>query len=139
MTLGEIIKQYRTEHSLSMDAFASMSGLSKSYISILEKNQHPKTGKPVIPSIKVIRQAALGLHMDFNDLFRQIDGDVDVSDVDLPSAPAATDSLLPLSPEESAIIRRYRVVDDSTKTAVCAVLGVERQEGEGLYGLEIDA
>ena len=47
-----------------------------------------------------------------------------------------------LSTEESAIIRRYRVVDDSTKSAVCAVLGVERQEGEGLYGsdhFELDA
>ena len=47
-----------------------------------------------------------------------------------------------LSRDESAIIRRYRVVDDSTKSAVCAVLGVERQEGEGLYGsdhFELDA
>lgn len=42
MTLGEIIKKYRHDHSLSMDAFAAMSGLSKSYISILEKNSIQK-------------------------------------------------------------------------------------------------
>lgn len=45
MTLGDIIKQYRDDHSLSMDAFSERSGISKAYISLLEKNKHPKTGK----------------------------------------------------------------------------------------------
>lgn len=53
------------------------------------------------------------------------------------SRPAST--LLPLSPEESAIIHRYRVVDDSTKSAVCAVLGVQRQEEQPLLNSRIDA
>ena len=136
MTLGEIIKKYRHDHSLSMDAFAAMSGLSKSYISILEKNQHPKTGKPVIPSIKVIRQAAAGLHMDFNDLFKQIDGDVDISDIGFP---AATDPLYPLSREEEEIIRHYRKASDDTQNATCAVLGVQRQEEQPLLDSRIDA
>lgn len=51
MTLGEIIKEYRTAHNLSMDAFSEKSGISKAYISLLEKNKHPKTGKPIAPSI----------------------------------------------------------------------------------------
>lgn len=56
MTLGDIIYNYRAEHKMSMDAFADRSGMSKAYISLLEKNKHPKTGKPIAPSIKVIKQ-----------------------------------------------------------------------------------
>ena len=37
MTLGEIINDYRTKNSLSMDAFSAKSGISKAYISLLEK------------------------------------------------------------------------------------------------------
>lgn len=76
MTLGDIIKRYRTEHDLSMDAFAAKSGMSKAYISLLEKNQHPKTGKPIAPSLRSIKQAADGMNMDFDVLIKMIDGNV---------------------------------------------------------------
>ena len=61
---------------MSMDAFSAKSGISKSYISLLEKNSHPKTGKKIAPSIQCIKQAADGMGVDFNDLFNRIDGDV---------------------------------------------------------------
>lgn len=80
MTLGDIIKEYRTTHNLSMDAFSERSGISKAYISLLEKNKHPKTGKPIAPSIQSIKQAADGMGIDFNTLFGKIDGNVDISD-----------------------------------------------------------
>lgn len=76
MTLGEIIKDYRIEHHLSMDDFSDKSGISKAYISLLEKNKHPKTGKNIAPSIQYIKQAADGMNMDFNTLFSMLDGDV---------------------------------------------------------------
>lgn len=76
MTLGDIIKDYRKSHDLSMDAFSEKSGISKAYISLLEKNKHPKTGKPIAPSIQSIKQAADGMNIDFNILFNMIDGDV---------------------------------------------------------------
>lgn len=79
MTLGEIIKKYREEHGMSMDAFSEVSHISKAYISLLEKNRHPKTGKPIAPSIEIIKQAADGMGMDFNELFAMIDSDVDIS------------------------------------------------------------
>lgn len=66
-------------NNLSMDAFSQRSGISKAYISLLEKNKHPKTGRPIAPSIQSIKQAADGMHMDFNILFEMIDGDVDLS------------------------------------------------------------
>lgn len=84
MHLGEVIHKYRIENNLSMDAFSERSGISKSYISLLEKNKHPKTGKPITPSVARIRQAAKGLNMDFDVLFNQLDGDVTIDDYDLP-------------------------------------------------------
>lgn len=81
MTLGDIIKKYRSDNQMSMDAFAEKSGISKAYISILEKNQHPKTGRPIAPSIQSIKQAADGMDMDFNALFGMLEGDVDLSSV----------------------------------------------------------
>lgn len=79
MTLGEIIKKYREENNLSMGEFSKRSGISKSYISLLEKNKHPKTGKPIAPSIQRIKQAAIGMNMDFDTLFSTLDGEVDLS------------------------------------------------------------
>lgn len=49
MFLGEIVKKYRLEHKISMDEFARLSGLSKGYISMLEKNENPRTKKTDIP------------------------------------------------------------------------------------------
>lgn len=80
MTLGEIIKEYRASHSLSMDSFSEKSGISKAYISLLEKNRHPKTGKEIAPSIQCIKQAADGMNMDFNALFNMLDGNVSLDD-----------------------------------------------------------
>ena len=80
MTLGDIINAYRKEHNLSMDAFSERSGISKAYISLLEKNKHPKTGKAIAPSIQCIKQSADGMGMDFNTLFNMIDGDVTVNE-----------------------------------------------------------
>lgn len=85
MTLGDIIKEYRKTQHLSMDAFSERSGISKAYISLLEKNKHPKTGKAIAPSVQCIKQAADGMNMDFNKLFSMIDGDVSLKD-DLPDA-----------------------------------------------------
>lgn len=80
MTLGDIIKTYRTNNNLSMDAFAEQSGISKAYISLLEKNKHPKSGKTIAPSIQCIKQAAIGMNMDFNELFSAIDGEVSLEE-----------------------------------------------------------
>ena len=73
MTLGDLIKEYRTENELSMAEFASKSGLSKAYISLLEKNKHPKTGKEITPSIDVIKKVADAIGRDFDDVFSSID------------------------------------------------------------------
>lgn len=71
-TLGEIIKAYRTEQGMSMDDFSKASGISKAYISVLEKNKHPGSGKPVEPSVKCVKQAAKAMGVDFIELILAI-------------------------------------------------------------------
>ena len=90
MTLGDIIKDYRKKQHLGMDAFSERSGISKAYISLLEKNKHPKTGKTIAPSIQCIKQAADGMNMDFNVLFGMIDGDVSLKDESTDTSPELT-------------------------------------------------
>lgn len=57
MALGDLIHKFREEHGMSMDKFAEASGLSKAYISILEKNKTPRGIAPV-PSIGTFRAVA---------------------------------------------------------------------------------
>ncbi|MBQ2764547.1 MAG: helix-turn-helix domain-containing protein [Firmicutes bacterium] len=78
LTLGDLIKKYREETKSSMDDFAEKSGLSKGYISMLEKNLNPKTGLPIAPSLQTIKQASIGMNMDFETVLTMIDQDVDL-------------------------------------------------------------
>ena len=87
MILGDLIKEYRREHGCSMDQFAKMSGLSKAYISILERNVNPVNNKPVIPSLETIKAVAQAINMDFNDVIAMLDGNQPVSLKDEPEIP----------------------------------------------------
>ena len=73
MTLGDLIKKYREDNDLSMADFAEKSGLSKAYVSLLEKNKNPKTGKEITPSVDIIKKVADAIGMDFDDVFSSID------------------------------------------------------------------
>ena len=75
MTLGEVISNYRKTHSMSMDRFAEASGLSKAYISILERNRTTRGSVPV-PSIETYRAVAKAVGMDVDELIRAVDGKI---------------------------------------------------------------
>lgn len=79
MTLGDYIKEYRKSHQCSMDDFARSSGLSKAYVSILERNYNPSTKKAAIPSLDTIKRVAAATGADFNELLAMLDGDQEVS------------------------------------------------------------
>ena len=78
MFLGEIVKKYRLEHKISMDEFARLSGLSKGYISMLEKNENPRTKKPISPSIDTITQVSEVTGIDFNEIIEMLDDDLEL-------------------------------------------------------------
>ncbi|MDO5776531.1 MAG: XRE family transcriptional regulator [Eubacteriales bacterium] len=89
-TLGDIIHRYRKDNGISMTDFSKTSGISKAYIGFLEKNVNPQTGSPIAPSIKIIKLAAQAMHVDFDELFNQIDGDVTLNSDKDSSAAART-------------------------------------------------
>lgn len=74
MTIGEWVKQYRKSHGMSMQDFGDVCGLSRAYISILEKGINPTTGKPFIPTIQTIKKIADCTGTDFDSLLGMIDG-----------------------------------------------------------------
>lgn len=79
MTLGDIIKNYRAETGTSQDEIAKRSGLSKAYISILERNINPSTGREPVPSMEAIASIANAIGVDFDVLFREINPQSKVS------------------------------------------------------------
>ncbi len=94
MKLGELLKSYRTEHKLSMDAFCELSDLTKGYISMLEKNEHPKSKKPIVPSYDTIEKIAKGMQISTEDLIDMLDDEQEIQI-------NATPSLLSKSPIQS--------------------------------------
>lgn len=78
MTLGDIIKAYREKHDMSMDDFAKASGISKTYVWMLEKNINTKTGREIVPTVEYIQKAAKGMFMSFDDLFDMISDNVKI-------------------------------------------------------------
>jgi len=75
MTLGDIISGYRQEHGMSMDKFSKASGISKAYISMLEKNRTQRGEEPA-PSIEMYRNVAHAIGVSVDELVRMVDGKV---------------------------------------------------------------
>lgn len=74
---GRHYKKYRDDADLSMDGFAQLSGLSKSYISVLERNITPHGNEPS-PGIDTYKAVAKVLGIDVNDLIRAVDDDIEL-------------------------------------------------------------
>lgn len=72
MTIGEIIKDFRKERLVTMDEFAQLSGLSKGYISMLEKNENPKTKLPIMPTTKTLQAVAKALNISVSELMSML-------------------------------------------------------------------
>lgn len=72
MTIGEIIKKYRENNNISMDDFSRLSGLSKGYISMLEKNENPRTKLPIMPTTKTLASVAKVLGVSVSELMDNI-------------------------------------------------------------------
>ena len=78
MTLGEIIKDYRETYDITMDEFARFSGLSKGYISMLEKNENPRTKLPIMPTTKTLTCVAKAMSVSVAELMDQLNHDANI-------------------------------------------------------------
>lgn len=112
MNIKEYVYNYRKEHSLSMQAFGDMCGLSRAYISILEKGINPTTGKPFIPTIDTLKKIAEVTGTDLDSLLKMLDDSQPVI-VNIPPAP-----MLQLTDQEKTMIKKYRQLNADGKLVI---------------------
>ncbi len=74
MKLGALIKSFRIKNNMTMQEFADSAGLSKGYVSMLEKGVHPQNNKKIVPSISTVQKVAQVLGLSVNQLVEVIDG-----------------------------------------------------------------
>lgn len=123
MKLGEILREYRKDHGLSLRDFAKISGVSNSYLSMLETGRQPSSGRPIVPTLTKLNQIAAAMNISLDDLIAAVD-DTPVSFNEKP-LPAAVG--LSLSPLEEQIIRRFRVLPDGERNMLLRSLGLEEK------------
>ena len=106
MRLGDVIRDYRQIHDLSMGEFAKLSGLSKPYISMLESNKNSRDGKPIVPSVGTLLKAATAMNITLTDMLNMLGENQNVN-------------LVPeISEEETTILNDYRTLNESNKTLI---------------------
>lgn len=101
MKLSAVILKYRDDMKISQREFARRCGLSNSYISFIENEVNPKTGKPMVPTLEQYQKIASGMNMTVQQLFDLLD---DEAPVDL-HKPAPVDSVIPKNDEIRLLIR----------------------------------
>jgi transcriptional regulator with XRE-family HTH domain len=79
MTLGEYVKEYREANKMTQRDFAQISDLTPGYISMLEKNKHPRTGKPITASLKTYYAVSKATGITLDALLDMVGDDVVVS------------------------------------------------------------
>lgn len=117
MTMSEIIKNYRTEHDMSYDEFAKRCGFSKSYVYALEKNEHPKTKEPIVPSLGIVSRISTGTGIPVIELCKSLG--VAYPSMEYPESH--------LSPLEHKIINSFRCADELDRQMVLRVLKIEEK------------
>lgn len=80
MTLGDVIAEYRKITGMSMERFAELSGMSKGYVSMLERNKTQRGDEPS-PSFEKYRDVAKAIGMDVDELIRKVDGKISLGPV----------------------------------------------------------
>lgn len=75
-TLGEILREYRYSQTprVTLDEMAARSGISKSYLSMLENNRFPRNKSPR-PNTDTIVSLAASMEMSVDDLIERLDDD----------------------------------------------------------------
>lgn len=108
MYIGELIKDYRMKHGLSMQDFANLSGISKAYIGVLEKVYNPTTKEPVAPSLPKIQAIASAMGMELDDLLKLLD-------VNQPVIVNTNKTVQKLMDDEKQLLNIYRKLNETGK------------------------
>lgn len=114
MKLSAIVTAYRSRMQISQREFARRCGLSNSYISFIENEFNPKTGRPIVPTLEQYHKIATAMGMTVHELFEQLDDDSPVDLRPVASAPADPSGVV-LSPDETELISAWRAADDRAR------------------------
>lgn len=79
MKLSKIIKDYRLSNNLTMDEFAKLAGVSKAYISMLEKNKNSTSGRPIKPSLDTLKNIATAMSLSLDNFLNMLDDNTTIS------------------------------------------------------------
>lgn len=107
MKLSTILIEYRERMQISQRELARRCDLSNSYISFIENEFNPRTGKPIIPTLEQYQKLANGMGLSVQQLFERLDTDAPVDlHATAPELPVRDDirilaqDLSKLSPEQ---------------------------------------
>lgn len=114
MKLGEIIKFFRKKNEMTMQEFADRAGLSKGYISMLEKSQHPQSQRRLVPSFETYLKVASAMSMSIDELVALLDDNETVRlNESSSSSPDAA-----LAEQEAMLLLAFRKLNGDGKTKV---------------------
>lgn len=119
MTISELIKEYRKNHHLSQRAFAQKCGVSNGYISMLENEKNPCTGKEISLTIEKLKALADGMSVSLSYLLDVLDDmQVDISGED--SVGFNNGDIE--DPDEKAFLDLYRSVPEENRKELLALI-----------------
>ena len=96
MKLSDLIVEYRRKMGISQREFSRKCDLSNTYISFLENENNPKTGKPIVPTLEQYKKLADGMGITVQRLFEMLDEDSPVdlhTSASVPSEEPANDDV----------------------------------------------
>lgn len=130
MKFGEIIRVFRKNNKMTMQEFADKAGLSKGYISMLEKNQHPQSQRRLVPSFETYLKVASAMNMSIDELVALLD---DNETVRLNESSSSA-SELELTEQDEKLIATFRSLNDSQKVRLLAYLDGLLDAGRDVKG-----
>lgn len=122
MKLSLWIYNYRKEHALSMQAMADLCGLSKQYISVLEKGVNPNTKKKFIPSVETIKKISDATGTDISVLINLLDKDQEFVVNSTQPFPDFSKIKAHLSVQEHELITDFRKLNPAGQKAAVKVV-----------------
>lgn len=100
MYIGDIVRQYREEHHISLRAFAEKcDGITHGYLAALEAGKNPNTGKPSRPSIVKLTAIANGMGISVEQLLARMND----QPAPVPAPLAAFPEAVPYSPGRAMV------------------------------------
>lgn len=122
MKLSEWIYNYRKAHALSMQGMADLCGLSKQYISVLEKGINPNTKKEFVPSIETVKKIADATRCDFNSLIALLGQEQDIAINSVNPFPKFDNIITDATELEQELITDFRKLNPAGQTAAAAAV-----------------